>query len=94
METTITFCGWILAGIIALAIGAFAAAALWGAAHLGYQLSTRYIRERKGWKRAVREGNYRVAQYAATVMSDILGYGKSATLGEIIRDTKHKINKK
>lgn len=93
METTITICGWILAGMIALSIGAFAASAVWGAASLGYRISTRFIQERKAWRKLVREGNYRVAQYAATVMSDTLGYGRSATLGEIIDDTQHKIDR-
>ena len=93
METTITICGWILTGTIALSIGAFAASAVWGAAILGYRLATRFIQERRAWRKIVRNGNYRVAQYAATIMSDTLGYGRSATLGEIINDAQHKIDK-
>lgn len=92
METIITSCGWLLLGLLTAAIVTFAAVFLWGSGYLGYHLSTRFIRERKWWKKAVRESNYKITHYAAIVMSDRLGYGESATLGEIIRDTKRKIN--
>ena len=92
MDTTITICGWVLAGTIALVLAVFIAAAIWGAAFLGYNLSTRFIRERKGWKKAIRESNHKITQYAAIIMSDRLGYGEDATLREIITDTKRKIN--
>lgn len=92
METTITICGWVLFGLLTLAMLAFAVVIIYGSAFLGYHLSTRFIRERKGWKKAIRESNHKITQYAAIIMSDRLGYGESATLGEIIRDTKRKIN--
>lgn len=92
METTITTCGWVLFAILTAAMIAFAVAFIWGCGFLGYHLSTRFIRERKGWKKAIRESNHKITQYAAIIMSDRLGYGESATLGEIIRDTKRKIN--
>lgn len=91
METTITTCGWAIFILLAGAILAFSAAFIWGCGFLGYHLSTRLIRERKWWKKAVREGNYKVTQYAAIVMCDRLGYGKTATLGDIINDTDKKI---
>ena len=92
METTITICGWVLAGTIALVLAVFIAAAIWGAAFLGYQLSTRFLRERRGWQKAIRESNHKITHYAAIIMSDRLGYGEDATLREIIKDTKRKIN--
>lgn len=92
METTITICGWVLFGFLTGAILTFAAATVYGCAYLGYHLSTRFIRERRGWKKAIRESNHKLVQYAAIVMSDRLGYGETATLGEIIKDTKQKIN--
>lgn len=92
METTITICGWVLAITIALALVVFVTAILWGAAFLGYNLSTRFIRERREWKKAIRESNYKLTKYAAIIMSDRLGYGEDATLREIIRDTTKKIN--
>lgn len=57
METTITILGWVLLGTIALAFAVFATAFLWGAAYLGYHLSTRIIRERRRWKKVIRTGN-------------------------------------
>ncbi len=92
METIITICGWVLAGTIALALAVFIAASIWGAAFLGYHLSTRLIRERRTWKKVIRTSNHKMVQYAAIIMSDRLGYGENATLREIIRDTKQKIN--
>lgn len=92
METTITICGWVLAGTIALALAVFIASAIWGAAFLGYNLSTRFIRERRCWKKAIRESNHKITRYSAIVMSDRLGYGEEATLREIITDTSRKIN--
>lgn len=91
MEITITICGWVLAVTITLAFAVFVAAILWGAAFLGYHLSTRFIRERRGWKKAIRESNYKLTKYAAIVMSDRLGYGEDATLRDIIRDTTNKL---
>lgn len=92
METTITICGWVLFGLIAIAITAFVAAFVYGCTFLGYQLSTRLIRERRWWKKAVRDGNHRIVRCAAVTMSDRFGYGETATLGDIIRDTTNKIN--
>lgn len=92
METTITTCGWVLFGILIAALIIFAVAFLYGCGFLGYHLSTRLIRERKWWKKAVREGNYRVTYHAAVTMSDRLEYGETATLGDIIKDTRNKIN--
>lgn len=92
METTITICGWVLFGLLTLAMLAFAVAVICGWAFLGYHLSTKLVRERKWWKKAVRERNYRITRHAAIVMCDRLGYGESATLGEIIRDTNRTIN--
>lgn len=91
METTITICGWVLFGTIALIAAVFAASCLWGAAYLGYHLSTRFIRERRWWKKVIRTGNHSMVQYAAIIMSDRLGYGQDATLREIIHDTNLKI---
>lgn len=91
METTITICGWVLASAITLILAFFIAAAAWGASSLGYQLATRYIRERRGWKKAIRENNLRIVRHAAIVMSDRLGYGEEATLREVIKDTTAKI---
>lgn len=87
MDTTITICGWILFGTLTL----FILGCLWAAAYLGYLVTTRYIRERKRWKRIIREQNYKMVQGAALVMSDRLGYGKGATLQEIIRDINTKL---
>lgn len=92
METTITICGWVLLGTIVLALATFVIAALWGAGFLGFHLSTRFIRERRGWKKAIQESNHQITHYAAIVMCDRLGYGRNATLQEIITDTKLKIN--
>lgn len=92
METTITICGWILFGTIAFSLALFAAGALWGATFLGYHLSTRFIRERRHWKKVIRTGNHKMIHYAAIIMSDRLGYGETATLQEIIKDTSRKIN--
>lgn len=91
MDPTITICGWILFGAISLAAALFILGCLWAAAYLGYLISTRYIRERKGWKRAIRQGNYKITRHAALVMRDRLGYGKDATLQEIIRDINTKL---
>lgn len=57
METTITICGWVLFGLLPPAMFAFAVAIIYGCAFLGYHLSTRFIRERKRWKKAIRESN-------------------------------------
>lgn len=92
METTITICGWVLFGLIAIAMTAFVAAFIYGCLFLGYRLSTRLIRERRWWRKAVRDGNHRITHYAALTMSNRLGYGETATLGDIIRDTTRKIN--
>lgn len=92
METTITICGWVLLGLLILAMLVFAVAIIYGCAFLGYHLSARFIRERRWWKKAIRESNHKITRHAAIVMCDRLGYGESATLGEIIRDTKRKIN--
>ena len=94
METTITICGWVLAGIMTLVLAVFIAAAIWGAAFLGYQLSTRFIRERRGWQKIIRESNHKKTRYAAIIMSDRLGYGEDATLREIITDLNKKIKNK
>ena len=94
METIISTCGWVLFGTIALAILAFAAACIWGATFLGYHLATRFIRERRHWKKVIRAGNHQIVQYAAIIMRDRLGYGETATLQEIIKDTANKINNK
>lgn len=94
METTITIFGWVLFGLLILAATAFAAAFLYGCTFLGYRLSTRLMRERKWWKKAIREGNYRVTYLAAVTMSERLGYGEKATLGDIIKDTRNRINSK
>lgn len=91
METTITTCGWVLFAILTAAMIAFAIAFIWGCGFLGYHLSTKLIRERRWWKKAVREGNYRVTYHAAVTMSDRLGYGEAATLGDIIKDTTNKL---
>ena len=91
METTITICGWVLFGALTLAMTAFVAAFLYGCTFLGYRLSTRLIRERRWWKKAVREGNHRITHYAALTMCDRLGYGETATLGDIINDTDNKL---
>lgn len=92
METTITICGWVLFGLLTLAMLAFAVAIIYGCAFLGYHLSTRFIRERRGWKKAIQESNHQITHYAAIVMCDRLGYGRNTTLQEIITDTKLKIN--
>ncbi len=92
METTITICGWVLFGFLTLATTAFVAAFLYGCTFLGYRLSTRLMRERKWWKKAVREDNTRIIHHAALVLCDRLGYGEAATLGNIIKDTRNKIN--
>lgn len=91
METTITTCGWVLLAILTAAMIAFAVAFIWGCGFLGYHLSTKLIRERKGWKKAIRESNHKITQYAAIIMSDKLGYGATATLVDIINDTDNKI---
>lgn len=91
METIITTCGWVLFGLLTAATLAFSIAFIWGCGFLGYHLSTRMIREQKRWKKAIRDGNYKVTQYAAIVMCDRLGYGETATLGDIIHDTDKKI---
>lgn len=93
METTITTCGWVLFVILTAAMIAFALAFIWGCSFLGYHLSTRLIRERKWWKKIIREQNHRMTHYAAIVMRDRLGYGATATLEKIIKDTSMKINK-
>lgn len=92
METIITICGWVLFGLIAIAMTAFVAAFVYGCTFLGYHLSTRLIRERRWWKKAIRESNHRIVRCAAVTMSDRFGYGEKATLGDIIRDTTNKIN--
>ena len=81
METTITTCGWVLFGLLTAALTIFAVAFLYGCGFLGYRLSSRLIRERKWWKKAVRQGDHRITHYAAVTMSDRLGYGEAATLG-------------
>lgn len=82
METTITTCGWVLFGLLTAALTIFAVAFLYGCGFLGYRLSSRLIRERKWWKKAVRQGDHRITHYAAVTMSDRLGYGEAATLGD------------
>lgn len=94
METIISTCGWLLFGTLALCFFAFAAACIWGASFLGYHLTTREIRERKWWKKAVRESNYKIILAAAETMSHRLGYGTTATLQDIINETTNKINNK
>lgn len=91
METTITTCGWVLFAILTAAMIAFAVAFIYGCGFLGYHLSTKLIRERRWWKKAVRERNYRITRHAAIVMCDRLGYGATATLGDIINDTDNKL---
>lgn len=91
METIISTCGWVLFGTLALCFFAFATACIWGASFLGYHLATREIRERKWWKKAVRESNYKLVKLAALTMSNRLGYGATATLQEIINDTTNKL---
>lgn len=94
METTITICGWVLFGVLTVALTIFAGAFLYGCGFLGYRLSTRLLRECKGWKKAIRKGDHRITHYAAITMSDRLGYGEAATLGDIIKDTRNKINRR
>ncbi|MBJ2192844.1 MAG: hypothetical protein JFT09_05800 [Muribaculaceae bacterium] len=60
METTITTCGWVLFGLLTAALTIFAVAFLYGCGFLGYRLSSRLIRERKWWKKAVRQGDHRI----------------------------------
>lgn len=91
MDIIITTLGWILYMILIATLTAFAVACIYGCAQLGYHISTRLIRERRLWKRIVRQGNYKIIQYAAIVMSDRLGYGENATLGDIINDTDNKL---
>lgn len=91
METIITSCGWVLFALLTAAIVAFAVAFIWGCGYLGFRLSIRFVRERKGWKRAVKEGDYKITRHAALVISDRLGYGRTATLEEVINDTTKKI---
>lgn len=91
METIISTFGWLLFGALVIAFFAFATACIWGVTFLGYHLTTRQIRERKWWKKAVRESNYKIILTAAETMSHRLGYGATATLQDIINDTTNKL---
>ena len=87
MDTIISFFGWTAVAIIAALSSIFTLAFAWGAIRLGFHLSTRYIRENRAWKTAIRKGNYKMIRNAAFILRDTLEYGGTVTLNDIIKDT-------
>ena len=87
MDYIISICGWTAFAIIAALLSVFTLALAWGAIRLGFHISTRLIKERRAWKKAIKDGNLEMIRGAAFVMRDRLKYGGEATLDDIIRDT-------
>lgn len=56
MDYIISICGRTAFAIIAALLSVFTLALAWGAIRLGFQISTRLIRERKAWKQITQKG--------------------------------------
>lgn len=87
MDNIISICGWTAFAAIATLLAIFTLALAWGAFRLGIHISTRLIKERRAWKKAIKNGNLEMIRGAAFIMRDRLEYGGKATLDDIIRDT-------